>query len=154
MEQQIQISMLGRFAILVDGADLVTQLSKSKKGLSLLQYLILQEGMPVPNQQLYEVLWPSEASSNPESALKTLISRLRSVLAKYSSTLSSCIVTERGSYRFNTGLGIDVDLYEFQRTNALLMKKEDVEDEDLPLYDRAISLYGGDLLAEGNYQES
>ena len=89
MEQQIQISMLGRFAILVDGTDLVTQLSKSKKGLYLLQYLILQEGMPVPNQQLYEVLWPSEASSNPESALKTLISRLRSILAKYSSTLSS-----------------------------------------------------------------
>ena len=47
MEQQIQISMLGRFAILVDGTDLVTQLSKSKKGLYLLQYLILQEGMPV-----------------------------------------------------------------------------------------------------------
>ena len=80
MEQQIQISMLGRFAILVDGVDLVAQLSKSKKGLCLLQYLILQEGMPVPNQQLYEVLWPSEASSNPESALKTLISRLRSIL--------------------------------------------------------------------------
>ena len=88
MEQQIQISMLGRFTIMVDGVDLVAQLSKSKKGLSLLQYLILQEGMPVPNQQLYEVLWPSEASSNPESALKTLISRLRSILAKYSSTLS------------------------------------------------------------------
>ena len=154
MEQQIQISMLGRFAILVDGVDLVAQLSKSKKGLCLLQYLILQEGMPVPNQQLYEVLWPSEASSNPESALKTLISRLRSILAKYSSALSTCIVTERGSYRFNTQLGIDVDLYEFQRANALLMKKEDVEDEDLPLYDRAISLYSGDLLSEGNYQES
>ena len=46
MEQQIQISMLGRFTIMVDGVDLVAQLSKSKKGLSLLQYLILQEGMP------------------------------------------------------------------------------------------------------------
>ena len=37
VEQQIQISMLGRFAILVDGVDLVAQLSKSKKGLYLLQ---------------------------------------------------------------------------------------------------------------------
>jgi DNA-binding SARP family transcriptional activator len=42
MEQKIQIKMLGRFAILVDGTDVVPQLSKSKKGLSLLQYLLLQ----------------------------------------------------------------------------------------------------------------
>ena len=154
MEQQVQIGMLGRFTIAVDGTDIVSQLSKSKKGLSFLQYLILQEGAPVPNQQLYEVLWPSEASSNPESALKTLISRLRSILSKHSETLSSCIVTERGSYRFNTQLGIDVDLYEFKRTAAQLIKKESVEEADLPLYERAVNLYAGDLLSDSNNQES
>lgn len=154
MEQQIQIKMLGRFSIIVDGVDIAGQLSKSKKGLSLLQYLILQKGASVPNQQLYEVLWPSEASSNPESALKTLISRLRSILSKYSDELSRCIVTDRGSYRFNTALGLDVDLYEFERIQESLAQKKTIEEEDWPIYEHAVAIYTGDLLAEGNWQES
>lgn len=153
MEQRIQIKMLGHFAILVDGTDVVPQLSKSKKGLSLLQYLLLQDGAAVPNQQLYEVLWPSEESSNPESALKTLISRMRTILSKYSETLSRCIVTDRGSYRFNTALGIDVDLYEFRRLSATLLGKKTVAAEETPLYDRMVKVYRGDLLADGNAQE-
>ena len=154
MDRQIEIKMLGRFAILVDGADIASQLSKSKKGLALLQYLILQEGASVPNQQLYEVLWPSESSSNPESALKTLISRMRVILSKYSEKLSRCIVTERGSYRFNTALDIDVDLYEFKRIQSVLSAKRSVEEEDLPMYEMAVALFTGDLLSDGNGQES
>lgn len=154
MEQKIQIKMLGRFAIMVDGTDIVPQLSKSKKGLSLVQYLLLQDGAAVPNQQLYEVLWPSEESSNPESALKTLISRMRTILARYSETLSRCIVTDRGSYRFNTALGIDVDLYEFRRLSATLLPKKTLSPEDGPLYARVIQIYRGDLLADGSAQEN
>lgn len=154
MEQKIQIKMLGRFAILVDGTDVVPQLSKSKKGLSLLQYLLLQDGAAVPNQQLYEVLWPSEESSNPESALKTLISRMRTILSKYSETLSRCIVTDRGSYRFNTALGIDVDLAEFRRLSATLLPKQTIAEDEGPLYARVVQVYRGDLLADGNAQEN
>ena len=154
MDRQIEINMLGRFSILVDGADIAFQLSKSKKGLSLLQYLILQEGASVPNQQLYEVLWPSESSSNPESALKTLISRMRTILARYSEELSRCIVTDRGSYRFNTSLELNVDLYEFKRIQTALAVKRTVEESDLPLYEQAVALYTGDLLADGNGHES
>ena len=154
MDHQIEIKMLGRFSIFVDGVDIASQLSKSKKGLALLQYLILQEGASVPNQQLYEVLWPSESSSNPESALKTLISRMRTILSKYSEALSSCIVTDRGSYRFNTALGLNVDLYEFKRIQAALAAKRSVEEEDWPLYEHAVSLFTGDLLSNGNGQES
>ena len=154
MDKQIEIKMLGRFSILVDGMDIASQLSKSKKGLALLQYLILQEGAAVPNQQLYEVLWPSESSSNPESALKTLISRMRVILGKYSEKLSRCIVTDRGSYRFNMGLELNVDLYEFKRIQTMLAAKRTVEEADLPMYEHAVSLYTGDLLSEGNGQES
>ena len=42
MDEMIEIKLLGRFSILVDGVDVAVQLSKSKKGLALLQYLILQ----------------------------------------------------------------------------------------------------------------
>lgn len=154
MDKQIEIKMLGRFAIMVDGADIASQLCKSKKGLALLQYLILQEGASVPNQQLYEVLWPSESSSNPESALKTLISRMRVILGKYSEKLSRCIVTDRGSYRFNMALDLDVDLYEFKRIQSVLAVRRTIEEEDMPLYEHAVTLFTGDLLSDGNGQES
>ena len=154
VDKQIEIKMLGRFSILVDGADIASQLSKSKKGLALLQYLILQEGASVPNQQLYEVLWPSESSSNPESALKTLISIMRVIQAKYSEKLSRCIVTDRGSYRFNMALELNVDLYEFKRIQTMLSAKRTVEEADLPMYDHAVSLFTGDLLSDGNGHES
>ena len=154
MEQTIEIKMLGRFSILVDGVDIASQLSKSKKGIALLQYLILQEGASVPNQQLYEVLWPSESSSNPESALKTLISRMRTILGKYSDELSRCIVTDRGSYRFNMALQTKVDLFEFKRIQTKLMAKRGIDEEDLPLYEHAVALFTGDLLSDGNGQES
>ena len=154
MDHQVEIKMLGRFSIIVDGVDIASQLSKSKKGLALLQYLILQEGTAVPNSQLYELLWPSEVSTNPESALKTLISRMRTILGKFSEVLSQCIVTDRGSYRFNTALGLYVDLYEFKKIQAKLAQKAVIEEEDWPVYEYAVAVYTGDLLAGGNNQES
>ena len=154
MDHQVEIKMLGRFSIIVDGVDIAGQLSKSKKGLALLQYLILQEGAAVPNSQLYELLWPSEVSTNPESALKTLISRMRTILGKFSEGLSQCIVTDRGSYRFNTALGLYVDLYEFKKVQAKLAQKLTIEEEDWPVYEYAVAIYTGDLLSGGNCQES
>lgn len=154
LEQLIQIKMLGRFAIVIDGNDIVAQLGKSKKGLALLQYLILQEGDAVPNSQLYEVLWPSDSSSNPESALKTLVSRMRTILGKHSETLSKCIVTERGSYRFDVNSAIEVDLYEFKRLRQQMMKKAEIGEEDIPIFQRGIDVFTGDLLSDGNRQES
>jgi DNA-binding SARP family transcriptional activator len=154
MEHRVQINLLERFTVWVDGLDITGQVSKSRKGISLLQYLILQQGVSVPNRQLYETLWPSDESSNPESALKTLISRMRSILGRYSQKLSRCIQTDRGAYRFQTGLDIDVDLFEFMRLDRTLSQKKDVQDEDAPLYERAVALYQGDLLSDAGTQEN
>lgn len=87
-KNKVQIKMLGQFAIVIDDVNVISDLSKSKKGMQLLQLLILHEGVSVPSYRLYELLWPNDESSKPENALKTLISRLRITFAKQSPLLS------------------------------------------------------------------
>ena len=95
----IKIRMLGRFEILVNDRRIDDQLSKSKKGCTLIQYLLINRQEAVPYTQLYEVLWPNEESANPESALKTLVSRMRVILSNCAEGLGDCISTVRGAYR-------------------------------------------------------
>ena len=78
MAVKVQIKMLGGFHVFADGVVCDEKICKTKKGSMLLQYLILQRGKSVPCIELYEALWPNDESSNPENALKTLVSRTRS----------------------------------------------------------------------------
>ena len=114
MAVKVQIKMLGGFHVFADGVVCDDKICKTKKGSMLLQYLILQRGKSVPCIELYEALWPNDESSNPENALKTLVSRTRSLLATISKELPSCIATNRGSYRFNAIENCEVDNYEFE----------------------------------------
>ena len=82
MRKSVHIAMLGGFHIYVDGESMDQLVSKSRKGMLLLQYLALQHGESVPIYRLIDALWSGESSSNPESALKTLVSRLRVMLAR------------------------------------------------------------------------
>ena len=110
----IRIHMLGRFEIYVNDVRVDMALSKSKKGCMLLQYLLLHRNETVPFTDLYSTLWPNEESANPESALKTLVSRVRTILAKVSTDLGDCITTGRGVYSWNPYLKCYIDVVEFE----------------------------------------
>ena len=80
MAETIRIQMMDHFLIFIDEKKTDHLAAKSKKGAALVQYLILNAGEPVPNQKLLNALWDEEKSTNPENALKTLVSRLRVLL--------------------------------------------------------------------------
>jgi len=61
----VTIHMLGHFSVLVNGTSVESTLCKSRKGVALLQLLILQNGEPVPNQKLYETLCYGDKTSRP-----------------------------------------------------------------------------------------
>ena len=77
MDTNVRICMFGGFNLYIDNDCKNAGILKSKKGMSLLQYIILKHDTAVPNYRLIELLWPNEESSNPENALKTLVSRFR-----------------------------------------------------------------------------
>ena len=113
-----------------------------------MQLLILHEGEPVPNQKLYETLWPDERSAHPESALKTLVSRFRSQLKTISPALAACVVTEKASYRFAEQLGVSVDYFGIRRILKQLNELQQIRSENTGLFDELLALYVGDLFGD------
>lgn len=152
MGEQVRICMLGGFHISCDGRSADDAVAKSRKGMALLQYLVLQHGESVPVFRLIEALWANESSSNPESALKTLVSRLRVILSQVSPALSRCIRTDHGSYRWVTEPGVTVDLYEFEALEKRLSGCERLDEENKAAFRQAMELYTGNLL-HGSTQE-
>ena len=97
MAETIRIQMMDHFLIYIDEKKTDQLAVKSKKGAALVQYLILNEGERVPNQKLLAALWDEEKSTNPENALKTLVSRLRVLLTQIDPALGACVVSDRGA---------------------------------------------------------
>jgi DNA-binding SARP family transcriptional activator len=149
MAEKVQIKMLGGFHVFVDGEVRDDKIGKTRKGSLLLQYLILQRGKSVPCIELYEALWPNDESSNPENALKTLVSRTRTLLAGISKNMARCIGTNRGAYRFNPVEGCEVDIYEFERLCEELSGVTQLSKEARAKFTEVLTLYTGDLLPYG-----
>ena len=149
MADKVQIKMLGGFHVFVDGEVRDDKICKTKKGSLLLQYLILQRGKNVPCIELYEALWPNDESSNPENALKTLVSRTRTLLAGVSKDFANCIGTNRGAYRFNPLPNCEVDVYQFEHLFEELSVVTVLTKEVRDKFTQVLTLYTGDLLPYG-----
>ena len=144
MAAEVTIRLLGPFDLLVDGESTGHIIGRSKKGTRLLQILILYRGAPVPSKRLMALLWPDERSTNPENALKTLISRFRVQLNHFCSGLGQCIAATRGGYQFRMLHHLTVDLLEWENCMEQLDGTEIAKDERYALCRRVMELYGGD----------
>lgn len=142
----IEMTMLGGFEIRVDGQPVLAQLSQSRKATSLVQYLVLQHGAPVPHKVLIDVLWGGERSGNPDMALRAILHRFRSMIAQEGVTaLENCILTSRGSYRWNPELPTRVDVFRLEELVEQARSTADEADR-LACYEQIEQLYGGRLL--------
>ena len=100
MSETIRIQMMDEFVIYLNERQADHMVNKSKKGLALIEYLIANRGEPVSNRRLLSTFWNDENVTNPENALKTLISRVRTLLGQISPELGNCIVADRGAYHW------------------------------------------------------
>ena len=152
--KQIRIQMMGSFCIYINEARTESLIGKSKKGVSLMEYLIMNNGKPVPNTKLFSTLWGEENSSNPESALKTLVSRLRAMLNAVAEGLGSCIVADRGAYHWESACGVQVDVLEITEIFTQFESATWKDNRDNPeVYIRLMKLYTGDLLQNDDMSE-
>ena len=153
MADKIRIQMMGSFAVYINEIKVDQLVDKSRKGVALMQILILSRGESVPNHRLMSSLWSEEKSSNPENALKTLVSRMRALLNQVVPDLGRCIVAERGAYSWQCMPGMTVDVYEIE---DIFNRLESNDDNDLIRHDlceRLLNLYGGDLLLGSDQNE-
>ena len=144
--------MLGNYLIFIDEQRIENIISKTRKGSALMSLLILYRGKQVPNQRLLSELWPSATVTNPENALKTLVSRLRSLLNQMAPGLGKCIVSDRGAYHWQPQENVRVDVLDLMDTFDALRKERDLFARR-DLYQRIIQLYKGDLYQTGDLNE-
>jgi len=139
--------MLGGFAIIHNGRRITEQAKKSSKVWRLLQYLIAHRDKSISQEELIEAFCDDELLGNPGSALRTMVYRARSALAKGGMEFADdMIIAKSGGYSWNRSVSCDIDVEEFES----LIKKAaapGISDEDkLELLLEAADLYKGDFL--------
>ncbi len=77
--ERTRIQLCGRLSVELDGVELVRSLRGRQVPL-LLAYLVLNRARPVGREELIGALWPDTAPRSQDAAMRTLLSRLRSVL--------------------------------------------------------------------------
>ncbi len=142
----IEIRMLGKFEILMDGKPVLAALNQSRKATMLVQYLVLQKGEKVTHKDLTETLWNAERSTNPDMALRAIMHRFRNMIdAEGLTELENCIITTRGYYQWNPNLDCRVDVFEME---ALMeeARRQLNPAAAVARYERVLELYAGRLL--------
>lgn len=153
MSKAFHIQLMDNFAIYIDETRVEYLAAKSRKGASLIEYLILNHGQPVPNYRLLATLWADDRSANPESALKTLVSRLRAMLNQIHPALGSCIAADRGAYHWEILPDMTIDVYEIEDILDKLSAGRPDNQTRHALYRRLMDLYTGDLLQNAEQNE-
>ena len=102
----ISVSLLGGFALEVDGVSLTDDINRSLKLWSVLAYLTLHRDRAVPQSEFIELFWPDDHSSNPVNALKTLLYRIRAMLEPLFGPDIQPILAQRGGLHMESGGGL------------------------------------------------
>ena len=145
----ISIRMMGEFSISINGKEDTSLWAKTKKGSVFLEYLILNYGMKVPKKRLTNLFWSDYLYSNPDSALKALVSRLRKALSEIRKDLDGCIVSENGNYSFCLMPDMAIDVLQIQEIFRILPDESDPVIRD-KLFRKLLMLYRGDLYLPGD----
>jgi DNA-binding SARP family transcriptional activator len=89
-------------------------------------------------------IWSEEDSENPAGALKNLVYRLRKILRSHFGD-EEYILSERGSYRWNPQIKVNIDIEKFEEM-INLAKQENVYERAIIKYEQAVALYQGNFM--------
>ena len=91
----IEIRLLGRFAVCVDGEELPVAAFGGRLTRELLRLLLIRRGNHVSKDSLTEALWPERPPADPAANLDVLVSRARRALRD-----PTLILAGSGGYSF------------------------------------------------------
>ena len=144
----LQVNMLGGFSLSYgDGSRPLTDRdTRSRKVLSIIQYLITFRTREIPRHEIIDLLWSDDDSTDPVNALKTLLHRVRSAISETGfDGGKDIIISHAGAYAWNNSYPITVDVEEFDK--LLSFDSNIDEKEKLERTLQAISIYKGDFLS-------
>lgn len=129
---RVEIEVLGRFRVLVDGAEVSPAEWGSRRARQLLKRLVVARGWPVTRDELTNMLWPDEDDE------RILRPRLSVQLSAVRRVLGGGVIADRSSIRLDLDT-VDVDLVRFHS----------LDDDD----DAIVEAYAGELLPDDRYDD-
>ncbi len=154
--EQIKIHTLGRFLVTRGGAILSHEATRSRKVWDLFMYFLVHRKKTVLPEDILQTLWPEQEYADPNLAMRSLVFRLRQLLAEILSApeLAANISFSHGCYTWEpkNDCWLDVDLFE-----SLCLKADSIAVDDhkgaVARYQEAVALYKGVFLPEASYYE-
>ena len=116
----------------------------------LVRFLVIHRGAPVPEDAIFEALWPGLSVSGARRSLRVAASRARAVLDLPGAERSAIEVAER-TYTLALRSGDSVDSEEFEAAAAVALAG--ASEARLPLLQRARSLWTGEPLPQNRYDD-
>lgn len=146
------IYCLGTFRVYYDDA-LITNWP-SRKGRSILQFMLLNRASPVSKDLLMETFWPGGDPADTRRNLHQAIYSLRQSLRQYQPDLQP-ILFNRDSYSLNPDIPFWVDFEEFAQHSHQGQQFEAANqlDKAIQEYGIAVSFYQGDFMEEDLYED-
>lgn len=143
---------LGTFQVYED--ELLIDNWPSRKGRSILKYLVTHREHPVPKEVLMELFWPESDPDSARNNLNVAIYGLRQALRNGYPEFSHVLFQE-DCYLLNPDMMVWVDIEEFEqrlkRANMLWQKEQ--PEQAVWESHAAESLYGGEFLADDRYED-
>ncbi len=147
-KETVKATLFGNFSLANGQVVLREGDISANKMLQILAYIIVNRDVPVMARKLNEEFW-SENSRNPESALRTLMCRLRNRLKMLGP--EDYICTLPGGYQWNPEIPIETD-YEQSEKIMKDMKNQTDDSARKELCQELVSSYRGDISARLVYE--
>ena len=154
--ERAEIFTLGRFMIRRGGKVLSECSVRAEKVWTLFKYLLTCRGKTLTAERIMDTVWPDQDCKDPYQVLRSLIYRLRRLLADElgAPELASNIVFAHGCYRWSETLNerLDVEAFEKRIDFAMAVQKTDVPAACEALQ-KALPLYLGDYLPDCSHHD-
>lgn len=142
---KLDVYFLGQYKIVLDGKYVLNYEDiGSQKNAKLLAYLLKNYRTKQSGQEIQDIMFSDNSSSNPGNALKALVYRLRVILKKYFGDID-IIASGNSTYYLNPEVEVSLDIDVFDRLINQGGCQED-EESKIKYYKQAIDLYQGTFL--------
>ncbi|MFP5319045.1 MAG: ATP-binding protein [Acidimicrobiia bacterium] len=124
--------------------DLAVTPLTSKRGRSLLGYLLLHRATAPTRETLAFLLWPDSSEDQARTNLRNLLHTLRRTVPG----IEGCLSVTNRTVQWRPGAGLWVDVDEFDQAIEAARRAAPGSDEMVESLRSAVSLYAGDLLED------
>jgi DNA-binding SARP family transcriptional activator len=146
----LRLAVLGGFGVTRAGWEIAERSWKRPLDARLVRLLVVHGGRPVPEDVIFEALWPGRSAESARDGLHVAVSRARGVL-DLPGAQRSLIESGEQAYRLRLGDGVTVDAEQFRDAAEIALAEPG--DQRQALLQRARSLWTGEPLPEERYSD-